>query len=318
MPPHEERSTGEEENTGCSVPDVPADLDQLRALGISAVDVFEALGLAVAVLDEGGVIVAANVAWRDLPGDDGVGARLLDQHRADGDLDLVLAEGLERVLAARSPRFDIEYHADGRWYLFVATQVAGNGGAVVGVVDVTAQHDVREILDDTAHRDSLTGLPNRRAIRSTLDSAIKRGQRDGSAVAVVFLDLNGFKAVNDGLGHEAGDEVLAAVGRRLAGTIRRDDVLGRWGGDEFLVVVSSDEGRAVPALAARLHDALSQPVAIRGRRTVELGMAIGAAEVRPGDSVDEVISRADDAMFEAKRSGQRLVLAPPPPEEGPG
>ena len=305
-------------NAGCSVDDVPADLDQLRALGINAVDVFEALGFAVALLDEGGVIVAANVAWRALPGDAGVGARLLDQHRADGDLDLVLAEGLERVLAARTSRFDIEYQADGRWYLFVASQVAGSGGAVVGVVDVTAQHDVREILDDTAHRDSLTGLPNRRAIRTTLDGAIRSGQRDGTRVAVVFLDLNGFKAVNDGLGHEAGDEVLAAVGRRLAGTIRRDDVLGRWGGDEFVVVVSSEEEHAVPALAARLHDALAQPVAIRGRRTVELGLAIGAAEVRKGEGVDEVISRADEAMFEAKRTGRDLVLAPPPPGEAPG
>ncbi len=161
----------------------------------------------------------------------------------------------------------------------------------------------------------LHGVPG---ITALLDSAIKRGQRDATAVAVVFLDLNGFKAVNDGLGHEAGDEVLAAVGRRLAGTIRRDDVLGRWGGDEFVVVVSSEEEQAVPALAARLHAALSQPVAIRGRRTVELGLAIGAAEVRPGEGVDEVISRADGAMFEAKRSGQQLVLAPPPPEEGPG
>lgn len=305
-------------NAWCSLPAVPVDLDQLRALGISAVDVFEALGFAVAVLDEGGVIVAANVAWRALPGDVGVGTRLHDQHRVHGDLDLVLAEGLERVLAGRSPRFDIEYEADGRWCLFVATQVPGAGGAVVAVVDVTAQHDVREILDGTAHRDSLTGLPNRRAIRSTLHSAITRGQQDGSLVAVVFLDLNGFKAVNDGLGHEAGDEVLAAVGRRLAGTIRRDDVLGRWGGDEFVVVVAAQEEQAVPALAARLHDALRQPVAIRGRRTVELGLAIGAARVLPGETVDEVISRADEAMFEAKRSGQPLVLAAPSPKGAPG
>ena len=181
---------------------------------------------------------------------------------------------------------------------------------LLGVGDVGAD------LRHQAFHDNLTGLANRLLLRDHLRQALARAQR-GSPMAVLLLDLDGFKAVNDGLGHEAGDEVLAAVGRRLAGTIRRDDVLGRWGGDEFVVVVSSEEEQAVPALASRLHDALSQPVAIRGLRTVELGLAIGAAEVRPGEGVDEVISRADEAMFEAKRSGQRLVLAPPPPEEGP-
>jgi len=290
---------------------VSDDLDQLRRLGITATDVFEGLGWAVAVLDGSGAIVVANDTWRSLPSDVGVGRRHGDRRHHDLDLDLVLAEGLERVLAGRNPRFDIEYEADGRWYLLAATHVAGGAGAVVGVVDVTAQHDVREILDGTAHRDVLTRLPNRRAMRSTLDSAIVRRRRQGTPLSVVFLDLNGFKAVNDGHGHEVGDEVLAAVGRRLAGTIRRDDVLGRWGGDEFVVVVAGGEDRAVPMLAARLHLALAQPIAIRGLGAVQVGIAVGAAEVGLGETADEVVSRADGAMFEAKRSGLQLVIAPP-------
>lgn len=293
------------------------EVTNLEAPGVQAEDVLEAVGCALVVLDAAGVIIDTNGSWRALSGDVGsVGERYLDhQQDAGGDLDLVLAEGIQRVLDGRSERFDIEYRtgspSDPRWNLLVATPVPRRAGAVLAIIDVTAQHDVREIVAGAAYRDHLTGLPNRRAITQRLDLAIAEAKERATSVSAVFIDLNGFKAVNDGLGHEAGDEVLAAVGRRLGGTIRSDDVLGRWGGDEFVVVVTSgDAARALPLLADRLHAAVSCPVAIRGSQQVVLGLAIGAAELRPGETAEDVLARADEAMYEAKRTGQGIVIAP--------
>ena len=292
------------------------DITDLDVPGVRAEDVLDAVGCSLVVLDGDGVIVDTNRMWRSLHGDVGaVGERYLDRHQAaGGDLDLVLAEGIERVLAGRSQRFDIEFRTDSpsdpQWNLLVATPVLRGAGAVVAIIDVTAQHDVSEILDGTAHRDHLTGLPNRRAITQRLKLAIAEAEELTTTVSAVFIDLNGFKAVNDGLGHDAGDEVLAAVGRRLGGTIRSDDVLGRWGGDEFVVVVTDgDAARALPLLADRLHAAVACPVAIRGSQQVSLGLAVGAAEVRPGESAEDLLARADEAMYEAKRTGQGIVIA---------
>lgn len=298
-----------------------ADLRRLADHGIDARDVLDEVGWPLVVLDGSGSIVSTNRLWRALPGElVDHGERYLDRHRADSDIDLVLAEGIERVLAGRSSRFEIEYRTEDplgtRWHILVATPLSGGVGAVVLLIDVTAQHDVRDILQAAAHRDALTGLPNRRAITESLNAAITRGRRESVETSVVYLDLNGFKAVNDGLGHDVGDEVLTAVGRRLAATIRADDVLGRWGGDEFVVVVvDGDAERAVRSLAARLHHALDEPVALRGLRTVALGLAIGAAQVAPGETAEDVLARADAAMFEAKRSGRQLVLAAGPQPE---
>lgn len=290
-----------------------ADLRRLAEHGIDACEVLDGIGWPLVVLDASGLIVATNQLWRALPGElVDHGARYLDRHCAGGDIDLVLAEGIERVLAGRSSRFEIEYMTDEvlgrRWQILVATPLGGGAGAVVSLIDVTAQHDVRDILEVTAHRDTLTGLPNRRAIIEGLNAAITRGRRESIDTAVVFVDLNGFKSVNDALGHEVGDEVLTAVGRRLAATVRADDLLGRWGGDEFVIVVVDGGQEAAHALAKRLHRALDEPVAIRKRRTVRLGLAIGAAQVVPGETAEDVLGRADVAMFEAKRSGLQLVV----------
>lgn len=293
---------------------VAANITSLTTGDDPIAQVFRALGCAIAVLDERGTIVAANDRWHQDIGDRGrIGAQYLDsQRQAEAqDLDLVLAEGVERVLAGRTDRFELEHPIEGplgrRWHLVLATPY--EGGAVVVHVDVTAHHDVRDILDARAHRDPLTGLPNRLAITERLRNAINRSRHQGTEVAVVFLDLNGFKAVNDLLGHDVGDELLAAVGRRFGGTIRADDTLGRWGGDEFVVVVEGGDEHAVRALAERLHDALVRPVAIRDQQVVDLGVAVGASTVRPGDNPDDVLSRADLAMFEAKRTGRPLVFA---------
>lgn len=293
----------------------------------AADEVLDAVGCAIAVLDASGTIVATNAAWAEFTADWGaVGQHYLDAHRGDEhqEIDLVLEEGIQRVLRGRTPRFELEYPVGRsgarRWHLLVATPLAGRPGwGVVAHVDVTPHHDVRDILDARAHRDALTGLPNRRAMTERLANAVNRARRDSTSVSVLFLDLNGFKAVNDGFGHEVGDEVLSAVGRRLAGTIRSGDALGRWGGDEFIVVLDGGED-AVQSLAARLHAAMAQPVAVRGSRSVEVRLSVGAAEARAGDTSEQLVARADQAMFRAKRAGASLVIdgcTPIPATEAP-
>ena len=303
------------------------DLSRDSAEQPSADEVLDALGCAIAVLDASGTIVATNAAWAAFTADWGAaGDHYLDAHRDEehGDIGLVLQEGIQRVLLGRSPRFELEYpvgrSGGRRWHLLVATPLAGRPGwGVVAHVDVTSHHDVRDILDARAHLDALTGLPNRRAMGERLANAVNRARRDGTPVSVLFLDLNGFKAVNDGFGHDVGDEVLTAVGRRLAGTIRADDALGRWGGDEFVVVLDGGE-EAVRSLSARLHAAMAQPVAVAGSRSVEVRLSVGATEAHAGDTPEDVVARADRAMFRAKRSGDSLVFdgaAPVPAAEAP-
>ena len=289
-------------------------------------EVLAALGWAVAVVDRTGTIVRTNPAWGDLAAQRGaVGQHYLEsQSRGGGtpDIDLVVGDGIERVLSGRSARFDLEYPVERSganvWHLVVATPLPGwPGWGVIAHVDVTLHHDVTEILDAQAQRDALTGLPNRRAVGERLSAAVNRARRGGGRVSVVFIDLDGFKAVNDELGHDVGDEVLVAVGRRLSRTVRSDDALGRWGGDEFVVVMDGGE-EAIRSLARRLHAVMEEPVAVGGARTVVIRLSVGGAEARTGVPVDDVVARADRAMFRAKRSREGFALdawSPPPAQE---
>ena len=285
-------------------------------------ELLAALGWAVAVVDRTGTIVRTNPAWGDLAAQRGaVGQHYLESHSRGGgrpDIDLVVGDGIERVLSGRSVRFDLEYPVERSgvnvWHLVVATPLPGwLGWGVIAHVDVTLHHDVTEILDAQAQRDALTGLPNRRAVGERLSAAVNKARRGGGRVSVVFIDLDGFKAVNDELGHDVGDEVLVAVGRRLTRTVRSDDVVGRWGGDEFIVVMDGGE-QAIRSLSRRLHAAMEEPVVVSGPCTVAVRLSVGGAEARTGVLVDDVVARADRAMFRAKRSREGFALdveAPP-------
>jgi diguanylate cyclase (GGDEF)-like protein len=288
---------------------------------VGADEVLDALGCAVAVLDASGTIASVNAAWRANAAQWGdVGDHYLAAHRSRAehtDIDVLLQEGVQRAVSGKAPRFNQEYPvvdpATGSmsWHLLVATPLAGRPGwGVLAHVDVTQHHDVREILDARANRDALTGLPNRRAIAERLATAVVRSRRDGTPVSVVFIDLDGFKTVNDGLGHEVGDEVLVAVGRRLSRTVRANDALGRWGGDEFIVVMDGGT-EAASALAKRLHAAMDEPVALSRSRSVDVRLSVGGAQARPALVGDDVVARADMAMFRAKRSGELLVYDGP-------
>jgi diguanylate cyclase (GGDEF)-like protein len=171
----------------------------------------------------------------------------------------------------------------------------------IGYLNVQRVRVERQLVRQATH-DSLTGLTNRSELHVRLEAALARRAAGGRAqVLVLFCDLDGFKAVNDTLGHAVGDELLVAVARRLAGAVARDDVLARYGGDEFLIVCeTADPMAAQTSLRRRVAAALSHPFDLAGQR-ISIGVSIGAVVAEPNATADEVIGRADTAMYAVKQ-----------------
>jgi diguanylate cyclase (GGDEF)-like protein/PAS domain S-box-containing protein len=180
----------------------------------------------------------------------------------------------------------------------------GRPRRLVGVsADITPRKEAEMRLAHLALHDPLTGLPNRRALAESLDRAIARAGRTGQPVAVLALDLDGFKAVNDRHGHAAGDVVLVEVAARLRRVVRRSDIVARLGGDEFAVIAGELNGPApVARLARRIATALAEPVAVTAAARIGIGVGIGVAFF-PGDgeTPEEILARADAALYAAKR-----------------
>jgi diguanylate cyclase (GGDEF)-like protein len=167
-------------------------------------------------------------------------------------------------------------------------------------------------LDHLARHDGLTGLPNRMAFRDAVASGLRQGQggqslggQGGQGLGVLYLDLDRFKAVNDTLGHPAGDRLLCEVANRLRDAVRKADTITRLGGDEFAIAqTGGDEPGAVEALARRLIDTLSRPYQIDGQWVV-VGVSIGITVAKRGEmDVDQLLRRADMALYAAKRDGR--------------
>jgi diguanylate cyclase (GGDEF)-like protein len=172
-----------------------------------------------------------------------------------------------------------------------------------------AKTEAEAKLQMQALTDELTGLPNRRLFSDRVTQALSRAQRDGDVVALVYLDLDGFKLVNDSLGHSIGDALLGQVAERLRARIRKADTLARIGGDEFTVVLTQlhhrDEARIV---AKTLLDALTPPFQVDGHE-ISLRASAGIS-VSSGDACDasELLQEADSAMYAAKRQGKNRML----------
>jgi diguanylate cyclase (GGDEF)-like protein len=160
----------------------------------------------------------------------------------------------------------------------------------------------RSQLQHQALHDPLTGLPNRALFIEQLEHAIARGRRKGTPVSVLFLDLDGFKAVNDTLGHHAGDEVLIGVAGRLRGSLREDDAVARLGGDEFGIVLE-EELRGATSTAQRIVRAFGRPWSSTSDH-VPIGVSIGIATRSAEEELDELLRQADAAMYAAKASGK--------------
>ncbi len=178
--------------------------------------------------------------------------------------------------------------------------------AIESAADQKAAAAESQRLEELALSDSLTRLGNRNLFNMRLDHAFSRARRQEDNICLLYMDLDGFKEINDNLGHAAGDAVLVEVARRLESTARDADTVARLGGDEFAVLMEtgvSDEGAR--RLTARIKASLSQPIVINGQEAY-IGVSIGIAHYpQDADSVDSLIHAADVAMYDAK-FGKRL------------
>lgn len=162
-----------------------------------------------------------------------------------------------------------------------------------------------ESLTRTSQRDALTGTPNRAVLADRLDKAIGMAKRHSKRTALLFVDLNDFKSINDELGHLAGDTVLQLVARRLESGVRDSDTVSRHGGDEFLVLLAELSNAAdAAAIATKMIAALAEPVFVAGR-VLTISASVGIA-VYPedGEYASTLMAKADEAMYRAKKSGQ--------------
>lgn len=211
------------------------------------------------------------------------------------------AESVE--LKARRP--DGEYY----WIEIQLAPVPGRRGAVTHYAavfnDITERRRYRAELEHQANHDELTGLPNRNLLRDRLERALARARRHSNMVAVLFLDIDQFKVVNDSLGHPQGDALLQQLAPRLHPFCRGTDTIARYGGDEFVMVADEVPGRqAVARLAERLRSAVSQPVKI-GDHQLMVTCSVGAALYpQHGATPDILLSNADAAMYRAKERGR--------------
>jgi len=201
-----------------------------------------------------------------------------------------------------------------RWLRHHVEPLLGGDGTVAGAVgvslDVTELKRTQQQLFDSAHRDRLTGLPNRLSLEQRVDETIDDARRDDRRFALLFVDLDRFQAINDSLGHGVGDELLREVAMRLQDTLRAGDVIARPGGDEFIILLPRvvHEGE-VESVAQRLLRALARPLSVRGRELF-VNASVGAA-IFPdhGRDAEAIVAHADAAMYRAKKlGGNRFAL----------
>jgi diguanylate cyclase (GGDEF)-like protein/PAS domain S-box-containing protein len=288
--------------------------------------VFRRASVGMAHIDRHGLVREANRSLLDLLGRDDLDMRaqpfVAFAHPSDVD---AIRPALDDVvnLRAESRRLEARFlHADGsiRWVdLSIASNGIGNGdvgGACAVLEDITDRVTLatelaaaHEQLRELAHHDPLTGLGNRTRLADDLAAAQGRAAVSGTHVAVLFIDLDGFKQVNDTDGHEAGDRLLVQVGERLKHLLRPGDSAARIGGDEFIVCCGELDPSVevatteADAIASRVRAALTAPFEVLGAQWT-LGASIGVALSLAGaDTPDELLRSADVAMYRAKARG---------------
>ena len=303
-------------------------LDGATSIDGSEQSILDAIDAELAVVDPHGRITATNLRWeqRSADGKDHSGAwvdcapgnDLVALLRAASSTRPVAREalaGIEGVINGRLNRFTLPYDStiDGsdRSYLLTVKPLHGQG-VLVEHVDNTLQQGLERQLSYRATHDALTGLPNRALLSDRLVQALIRAQRTGRMVAVMFVDLDHFKEVNDTLGHAAGDQVLVSVSRRLVRACRASDSVTRFGGDEFVIVVEDvDSLDNIRRVAQRILDALEKPIVVDGSELffgASLGVAVAAPELPATSQVEGLLRDADTAMYRAKEAGRNTYV----------
>ncbi len=270
------------------------------------------------VLDLQGKFIYANEATADLfalnPKDIVGQSALGSEFAFTSDLQRVLGKAISEKSTYRGKLTQTFASGKGERFEYLFAPVLDENRkteAIVGIFrDVTEQAIAEEKIWHNAHHDLLTGLPNRRLFLDRLDQEVKHANRSSLPLSLLFLDLDGFKEVNDSLGHEAGDRLLSAVAERLRGCVREEDTVARMGGDEFTVILTGAKQRKdLEHLAKIIIDALAVPFHI-AHHPVQISVSIGIA-FYPLDATSPttLLEAADQAMYRAKKTdSQRMYF----------
>jgi diguanylate cyclase (GGDEF)-like protein len=263
---------------------------------------FDALPDEIAVVDGRGRVVRANAAWRD---------------HTDVLAVPAVAAGVRAVLSGRANQFAVECEVDDGWTNVRVRPLADGPGAVVVLADVTERRRAEEraralqtALRQEAITDALTGVLTRRQLDRRVAEAVRLARRHARPLTCLMVDLDGFKAVNDQHGHQVGDEVLREVGRRLRLVARRSDVIGRYGGEEFVVLLPETDVEGAVTTAERVREAIRTPAIQARGLELSLDASVGVASFAEGGAADRLglYAAADAALYAAKRAGRGRVV----------
>jgi diguanylate cyclase (GGDEF)-like protein/PAS domain S-box-containing protein len=294
-----------------------SDVTELKAAeaGLTmAASVFQHTGEGIVITSPAGIIERVNPAFTAITGytaDEAVGNNpsLLKSDRQPADFYQRMWQGLTDTGRWQGEIWN--RRKDGEAYLewLTINAVRDAAGRVANYVavfdDISELHDKEQHIRHQAFHDALTGLANRTLLADRLDHAIAAADRSGKGAAVLFLDLDRFKLINDSLGHDVGDDLLKDVAGRLKSTLRKADTVARLGGDEFVVLATDWSGPGdVAALAEKVLALMEQPFIVAGRE-LHVGTSIGIA-LHPADGADarELLKNADTAMYTVKESGR--------------
>jgi len=304
---------------------------QQQTLQVSEVfkqSVLNSVTAAIAVLDEQGKIVMVNDAWLALVPDSAIGSNYQQACRTveasdASTLQLAPKDGIAAVLEGRLPRYYTECaspmpQAPG-WRSMSVTPLQGPSqrGAVVSVEDISQRIQMEEQVRELAFYDPLTGLPNRRLALERLSQQLVQSRRDKSRLALMFVDLDHFKPINDELGHEVGDWLLRAAAQRVQGCLRESDTAARLGGDEFVVLLPDvQSAEAALSVAEKIRVALAQEFVTDQGVALQISSSFGVAIYPDHAQVDKDLLRlGDEAMYRAKkRCGNAVELCQGVPE----
>jgi diguanylate cyclase (GGDEF)-like protein/PAS domain S-box-containing protein len=280
---------------------------RFRVLTESSIDL-------ISVIDAEGFVNYQSAALRHLLGfdpADTVGKNVYDLVHRD-DVEHVRA-AFRRITDVRSLTEPVEFrlrHRDGGWRTFesLGTNCLSNPhirGIVWSSRDVTDRKVIQQRIQHLAYHDNLTGLPNRGLLQDRLARSVARAERSGRKVAVLFIDLDNFKNINDTLGHDVGDELLRQVSRRLSECVRLEDTIARQGGDEFIVLLDNlEEGRNASVVAQKILNSLRQPLILGGTEQHVSGSVGIALYPEDGRDAQTLMKNADTAMFHGKSLGK--------------